>query len=226
MKLLSATVRNYRLHRDTTVAFDGSRTLIGGPNETGKSTLIEAIHRGLFLKATVTGEAQKSMQSSLFPGHPEVEIRFAADGDEYHLIKRFSGGNGTAQLAHVGGTTLQGDAAESRLAQLLGVEEPGGGRGVLDRVSRQWAHLWVWQGMSGEDPAVQTADQQTQLLQQLQRSGGTVAMQSELDGKVAARFSGAREQTFIRGGNPRAGSDLDKAQAEMREAEQGYAHAE
>ena len=78
MKLISATVRNYRLHRDVTVTFDPSRTLIGGANETGKSTLIEAIHRGLFLKATVTGEAQKSMVSMIHNGHPEGEVRFVA----------------------------------------------------------------------------------------------------------------------------------------------------
>ncbi|MBZ0188390.1 MAG: ATP-binding protein, partial [Candidatus Obscuribacterales bacterium] len=42
MKLLSATVRNYRIHRETTVDFDPSRSLIGGPNESGKSTFIEA----------------------------------------------------------------------------------------------------------------------------------------------------------------------------------------
>mgnify|MGYP003471247982 CR=1 FL=1 len=64
MKLLSAVVRNYRVHREVAVEFDGSRTLIGGPNESGKSTLMEAVHRALFLKATVTGEAQA------FPASP------------------------------------------------------------------------------------------------------------------------------------------------------------
>ena len=51
MKLLSAIVRNYRIHRERSVDFDPSRTLIGGLNEVGKSTLIEAVHRCLFLKS-------------------------------------------------------------------------------------------------------------------------------------------------------------------------------
>lgn len=227
MKLLSATVRNYRIHRDVTVTFDSSRTLIGGANETGKSTLIEAIHRGLFLKATVTGEAQKSMVSTCHAGHPEVEIRFAAQGAEYHLTKRFSGANGTTQLTKTGGGTWQGEEAETRLYALLGVPDIGGGRGILERVAGQWAHVWVWQGQSGDDPASHTDGQQAQLLQQLQQSGGAVAMQSELDGKAAARFAEARGEIFVRSGKAKSGSDLDHAQieAELARGEHGIALA-
>jgi DNA repair exonuclease SbcCD ATPase subunit len=219
MKLLSATVRNYRIHHDLNIDFDQDRTLIGGANETGKSTLIEAVHRGLFLKSTVTGEGQKSMVSTLFPGHPEVEVRFAANGSEYHLTKRFSGTGGTTQLVQVGGQTWRGEEAETRLVRLLGVEELGGGRGILDRVSRQWSHLWVWQGMSGDDPSEHAASQQAHLLQQLQETGGAVAMQSELDGRVASRLAQARDQIFVRAGSARRGSDLDKAQTEAEETE-------
>ena len=226
MKLLSATVRNYRIHRDVTVSFDPSRTLVGGANETGKSTLIEAIHRGLFLKSTVTGEAQKSMVSTLYNGHPEVEIRFVAQGAEYLIKKRFSGANGVAQLIQVGGTTWQGDEAEARLNALLGVPDVGGGRGILERVSGQWAHLWVWQGMSGNDPASSTAGQQAELLQQLQQAGGAVAMQSEFDARVASSFTEAKERIYVRsGGSVKKGSDLDRAQTEAVQAREEHAMA-
>ncbi len=218
MKLLSATVRNYRIHRDLKVDLDQARTLIGGANETGKSTLIEAIHRGLFLKSTVTGESQESMSSTLFPGHPEVEVRFTANGSEYHATKRFSGQNGTTQLVQVGGQTWRGEDAESRLAVLLGVEEASGGRGILARVSQQWSHLWVWQGMSGDDPTEHAVSQQAHLLQQLQQTGGAVAMQSELDGRLASRFAQAKDQIFVRTGSARRGSELDKAQSEAEQA--------
>lgn len=219
MKLLSATVRNYRLHRDLNIDFDQDRTLIGGSNESGKSTLIEAVHRGLFLKSTVTGEGRKSMVSTLFPGHPEVEVCFATNAAEYRLTKRFSGASGTTQLVQVGGQTWQGEEAESRLAGLLGVAELGGGRGILGRVSEQWSHLWVWQGMSGDDPSGHAASQQAYLLHQLQQTGGAVAMQSELDGRVASRFAQGRDQIFVRAGSARSGSDLDKAQTEAELAE-------
>jgi len=225
MRLISVTVRNYRLHRDLKIDFDQARTLIGGANETGKSTLIEAIHRGLFLKSTVTGEGQNSMESTLFPGHPEVEVQFSANGTEYHLTKRFGGGSGTTQLAQGGGHTWQGEEAESRLAGLLGVEESGGGRGILGRVTQQWSHLWVWQGMSGDDPSEHAASQQAHLLQQLQQTGGAVAMQSELDARLASRFAETSSLIFVRAGAARSGSDLGKAQAEEQQAERVRAAA-
>jgi DNA repair exonuclease SbcCD ATPase subunit len=215
MRLLSATVRNYRVHREVTVNFDDSRTLIGGANEAGKSTFIEAVHRALFLKATVTGDAKASMESLYWPGHPEVEVRFQARGREYQLVKRFAGQNGTTRLTMVGGATWQGDEAQARLAELLGVSDVGGGRGILERVSQQWAHLWVWQGEGGGDPAAQLAAQQACLLQQLQESGGAVAMQSALDGRVAARFSQLRRDLFTQGGVARRGSELERAQAQV-----------
>lgn len=224
MKLLSATVRNYRLHREAMVAFDPSRTLIGGPNEVGKSTFIEAIHRGLFLKAKGTGALHKSMASTLYAGHPEVEISFESGGSAYTVRKRFSGQNGTTQLSEVGGQSWQGDDAEETLASLLGSEDATG-RATANKINEQWAHLWVWQGMSGDDPAEHAASQQTELLQRLQETGGSVAMQSELDAKVANRFAKAREQTFVRAGNAKAGSDLDRAQTELSKAETLYATA-
>ncbi|MGI5939297.1 MAG: AAA family ATPase [Thermoleophilia bacterium] len=225
MKLVSATVRNYRIHRETTVDFDPSRTLIAGPNEAGKSTFIEAVHRALFLKATVTGEARASMESMLWPGHPEVEVCFQTGGQEYRLVKRFSGPSGTTRLTLVGGATWQGDEAQSRLVELLGVSDVGGGRGILDRVAQQWAHLWVWQGSSGDDPVVHLSAQQTCLLEQLQEAGGAVAMQSALDGRVAARFAEAKKDVFTQSGAARRGSELDAAQTEVARLETAAAEA-
>ena len=42
------------VHSDISIDFSPQITLIEGANETGKSTLIEALHRTLFLKATAT----------------------------------------------------------------------------------------------------------------------------------------------------------------------------
>jgi DNA repair exonuclease SbcCD ATPase subunit len=222
MRLISATVRNYRVHGSPpTVSFDPALTLIGGPNECGKSTLVEAVHRALFLKATVTGEALESMGSTLFQGRPEVEVRFEAGGTEYQLNKRFSGQTGTVRLTQMGGQTWQGEEAETRLARLLGVDEVGGGKGVLDRVKRQWAHLWVWQGESGDDLAETVEAQQAGLLRRLQQVGGAVAMQSEADDRVASRFSLARDLIYGKsaGGTALKGSELGQAQTGVQVAE-------
>src|SRR4051794_27834868 len=125
MRIDSITVRNYRVHGNLTVTFPEALTLIGGPNESGKSTLIEALHRALFLKANVTGEAQESMVSNGHARLPEVEVRFTVGADQYLLTKRFSGHTGVTRLVQVGGASWSGDEAESRLAALLKVENVG-----------------------------------------------------------------------------------------------------
>lgn len=226
MRLQAAIIRNYRLHRDLTVEFDPHRTLIAGDNESGKSTLVEAIHRALFLKSTVTGAVLDEMHSRLYTGYPEVELRFAMGEGVYELRKRFAGQQGTVTLSRIGGESWQGEEAEARLAALLGVEPAGGGRGIERRLLSQWAHLWVWQGHGGEDPAQYVAAQQHQLLQRLQRIGGAVAMQSARDGRIAEHFAGLYEDIFIKGGKPKASSELAAAEAETEKARERVRQAE
>ena len=219
MHIKSITIRNYRVHRELSVPLDDFRTLIGGPNECGKSTLVEAVHRALFLKSKITGDVQKSMVSNCFPGAPEVELAFSVGGSNYELSKRFSGNNGTTRLVQHGKEPWFGEDAETRLAALLKVEALGGGRGVGERIVQQWSHLWVWQGESGNDPSQHANLQKDDLLHQLQRIGGAAALQSELDARVAARFAAAEGGFFTQAGDARANSELDKAEKAASQAE-------
>jgi chromosome segregation ATPase len=226
MRLHSATVRSYRRHRELTISFDPHLTLIVGDNESGKSTLVEAIHRALFLKSTVTGAVLNEMRSLLHAGYPEVELRFDVGGESYQLRKRFAGPHGTTALSRSGGQTWRGEEAEVRLAGLLGVEPAEGGKGIEKRLLSQWAHLWVWQGKGGEDPAADAATQQQQLLEQLQRIGGAVAMQSALDGRIAEHFAKLHDDLFKRDGKAKAGSALAAAEAEWQSAQERFRNAE
>ncbi|MFM8979325.1 MAG: AAA family ATPase [Planctomycetia bacterium] len=83
MRILSVHVQNYRVHRDCEVEFDAARTVVGGPNESGKSTLAEAIHRALFLRHSVGGTTHEAMRSAHGGGMPEVTLRFEAGGSTY-----------------------------------------------------------------------------------------------------------------------------------------------
>lgn len=213
MRLISATVRRYRAHAERTIEFDPSLTLIGGPNESGKSTFAEAIHRALFLKAKTGGAAQKAMVSTRFPGAPEVELRFEVGGRLYRLAKRFSGASGSATLAEENGPTWQQAEAESKLAELLGVESPEGGRGAASRSEGQWAHLWVRQGESGHDPSAHATGQSEPLLARLKSEGGAAAMESDRDSRVAAYFQKQLAEFFTAStGKTLANSDLDRAE--------------
>ncbi|MFO1490600.1 MAG: AAA family ATPase [Kiritimatiellia bacterium] len=138
---------NYRLHQNLEVRFNDAITLIGGPNESGKSTVVEALHRALFLKAKGNTEYHRAMQSTMHTGQPEVELVFEEDGRVWTLRKRFAS-NGTTTLTPQGGEALRGDEAEVELARLLRVEAGVAGKAV----DTQWAHLWVWQGQAATAP--------------------------------------------------------------------------
>jgi len=216
MRLISATLRNYRIHRELKIEFDLERTLIGGPNECGKSTLVEAIHRGLFMRARVTGSHQQAMKS-FHGGHPEVELVFEVGLRRYQLRKRFSGQTGTTSLTSAGGAALSGDSAETELARLFWVSCDATAKVACEH----WAHLWVWQGQSGLDPAEHANRQRDTLLQRLGKTGGATAiMQSELDSRVAKIFADASAATFKQGDKSKVDSDLARAEAELAAAQE------
>lgn len=211
MRLTSITVRNCRVHRELKLTLDPARTLIGGPNSSGKSTLVEAAHRALFLRAKGNSEHHRLLRSTLHNGHPEVEVEFQARGRNWQVQKKFSGANGTTRLTESGGATLAGDEAEAKLRSLLGVDEEG-------KATAQWAHLWVWQGRAGEDPTEHANAQRDALLSRLQHDGGAAAMQSATDARVAAAVAAECDAIFKLNGEAKIGSELGRARAEAAEA--------
>ncbi len=219
MRLVSATVKNYRIHRDTTVEFDSCRTVIGGPNESGKSTFVEAVHRGLFLKSRVTGDLRNEMLSLTSQGVPQAEVLFEMDGKRYRITKEFNGPRGTTTLTQIGGYTLSGEEAELKMAELLGAGLVSG-KASRDRLISQWVHLWVWQGRGMEDPTEDAQSQNENLIRRLQEVGGAVAKQSERDSRVAEHFANRANEIFTAKGQPRKGSELYNAQEGLRKTEE------
>lgn len=223
MRILSITARNYRLHRDLTVELDPSRNLIGGPNESGKSTLAEAMHRALFCRYRTGGELQQSMRSDIHNGQPEVKLVFETGGRTWTLDKRFSGTTGTIRLASNDGTSLQGDDAEDRLAQLTG--NPEGAANRINELATRWAHLWVWQGTSGSDAAVHAAKRKDELVQRLQQQGLAAVMQSQTDEHVREAIRTSHDAIFNRNGTVKAGSKLDSSAKQLAGEEANLARA-
>ncbi len=220
MHFLSLTVRCYRIHRELSVEFAPGLTLIGGPNETGKSTLIEALHRALFLRAKGNTEFHRAMVSHLHGGRPEVTLRFSAAGTTYELRKAF-GANGTTVLSAVGAAALTGDAAESELARLVGAEAAQGRRGI----EGQWAHLWVWQGTSIGDPTEHATTQQDALRPKLQAAGGDALLTSRTDTRVAQHFADVIRQYFTQRAQPAKNGPLGQAASALANAELDHARA-
>lgn len=151
MRLIRCRLESIRRHRSLEVSFAPGLTLIGGANESGKSSLVEAMHRALFVRSSATGAAIRDLRSATHAGHPQVEIDFDAAGHRWSLLKCFSGAGGTTRLSRTGQQVLLGGDAEDQLSVLLGVEEIIGSRQVNRVLPTRWAHLWVMQGLAGRN---------------------------------------------------------------------------
>jgi DNA repair exonuclease SbcCD ATPase subunit len=229
MRLLSARVRDYRLHRNCSVDFDSRFTVIAGPNQSGKSTLAEALHRALFLPVKTGGELLKGMQTDPFLNDPEVELCFEAAGQPWQLRKRFAGSRGSVSLRDAGGRSLQGDAAEERLAELIGTAAVPRNRGAADQLRERWGHLWVWQGSASTNPLELGGRgyDHDRLVERLQ-AGADLGIQSPLDLAVIDSIEVRYGEVFTAGGANRApqvkrGSPLQLARAATEQAREALA---
>ena len=209
MRLRSCRLRQVRQHGDLELSFGTRLTLIGGPNETGKSTLVEALHKGLFLRSTATGRGVEELRSRTHAGLPDIEIRFEASGELWQLRKRFAGASGTCQLSGSSSPALNGPAAEERLAQLLGYDAPVEGRRIA-QLPERWAHLWVRQGNAGDNPIEGSQERYDygRLVEQLQGRGSAEAMASRLDQRVLAELEQRLSASYTATGRVKAGSPL------------------
>lgn len=179
MRINKVTVRNYRILENLTVEFNDAITVIGGLNETGKSTLLEAIHRGLVLDPQAGGQVRESMKTAFADAPPEVTVEFTTGGTRYTAHKVFSGQTGRINLTAPGQPALNGEPAEKKLAQLLGMSELLGAqqRAALDA---SFSMFFVRQGRSLEHSG-EIIPPAGQLMELLQRDGSAGLLASEAD---------------------------------------------
>lgn len=216
MKLLSLTASNYRIHAATSVQFDPALTLIGGPNESGKSTLVEALYNALFMRSRKSGYELDKMKSRL-GGDPEVTVSFEQNSKTYTIKKIFRGTTGRSSLDSADGTVhLEGDEAEKKLFALLGIEEQENAHAL----PQQWAHLWVRQGESSTSPTATAAERQHQLFDLLQRGISPAAslVQSAEDARLARQFDDLVNSLFNKNGSPKANTAISQASALHKES--------
>jgi hypothetical protein len=160
MKLQRIRLEQVRQFREAIVFrdLDAGINLFSGPNEAGKSTVVAAI-RAAFLERHRSNGVEDLRPWGDSAAAPEIDIDFEWDGRSYGLSKRFlqrkrctleigavDGSNGGAAIPR---ETLDGAAAEDRLAELFGFHYAS--RGASD--APQWGVpglLWIQQG-SGQD---------------------------------------------------------------------------
>jgi chromosome segregation ATPase len=220
MRLISVTIRNYRMHRELTVEFDPSRTVIGGPNEAGKTTIVEAVHRALFLRSRASGDVLEEMRSNVHAGHPSVDLVFESGGTVYTVGKQFTGAaNALTTLHEAGGPLLRNEDAERKLSQLVGAE-PIQGKNAERKLRMQWGHLWVWQGEAHANPILNEdlGESRTRLWDRLGRLEDGGVMQSPADAAVGRSIAETHAKRTKDEGKPRADSPLGRAEASLHAA--------
>jgi energy-coupling factor transporter ATP-binding protein EcfA2 len=211
------------------VAFDPRFTVITGANQTGKSTLAEALHRALFLPVKTGGTVLDGMKTDPFVADPEVELSFECGGERWNLRKRFAGTRGSVSLQDSSGRSRQGDEAEDKLAELIGTAAVARTRAAADQLKERWGHLWVWQGSSSSNPfgLSTSAYDHDRLVERLQ-AGAELSVQSPLDLAVLDDIQRRWGEVYTPGGANRApqvrrGSALQLARAAVGEAQDDLA---
>jgi hypothetical protein len=212
MRLKQVTIRNYRIHREITVDFHPKLQLIGGRNESGKSTIVEAIHRCLFLAAKGQTSDHRAMLPRDGAGIPEVELFLENNGKDYRIYKKFAGLKGVVEFDEIGASRLSGEKADGAISQLLGAESGISGKAMTS----SWAHLWIEQGQSFQDPTEKTKLPAEQLNARLRALGGSALSSSNKDAELAKHFQEERTKIF-KGLNDefKDGSAVGKAKTAM-----------
>ena len=146
MKLRSLAVNQFKKFTVPT-QLDGMAdglNLVVGPNEMGKSTLLDALRAVLFERHGSKARAITDLQNDRSAAAPVVEATFELDDGSYTITKRFIK-RPYARLDCPDGRKLEGDAAEAMLRDLLGFSESAV-RGASPESLGMWGVLWCNRG--------------------------------------------------------------------------------
>ena len=145
MQLERIVATNFRKFRDPMVieGLGSGLNVVIEPNETGKSTLLEALRAGLFVRHGTKNQLAQSFMPFGENVAPEVEIEFQIDGERWRVAKKFL--KSPALEVHGPKGRTSGDAAEEKLQALLGFERSTSRDADLDSYGALGL-LWVGQG--------------------------------------------------------------------------------
>lgn len=203
MELVKVSIKNYKIHNEVTIDFERGLNLISGNNETGKSTLVDAIHKALFFKASGNSVVHKSLKSKSASGDPTVELEFKV-GEQAYTLKKIFASKGETVLRSSKGEVYEDDAAEEALSRLLGEETGVKKSDIKDK----WRHLWILQGNSGDLSVEDINAQQNSLFQNLQEDGVSSVILSEVDKQLMKTIEEQVKQVFTDQGKVRTGTRL------------------
>ena len=148
MKIRSLAVNQFKKFTSPTRldSIEDGLNVVVGPNEMGKSTLLDALRAVLFEKHSSKAQSILALQNDRNQAAPVIELTIELDDGLYRVTKRFIK-KPYARLSCPDGRTLEGDVAEDTLRRLLDIHEPGK-TGAKPETLGMWNVLWVQQGRS------------------------------------------------------------------------------
>lgn len=155
MKLINLRVNNVgTLAGELTLPdFADGLTVIHGPNETGKTTLIAALRAVLFEKHSSKNARVEQLQTWHTDAPPEAWLTFEHQGIRHELHKRFIRQEASELTIHDRPPREQsGSKADAYLRDLLETQDPGRARDVDDKLGI-WPFLWPAQGQLSQPEA-------------------------------------------------------------------------
>ncbi|MFN8619175.1 MAG: AAA family ATPase [Chloroflexota bacterium] len=98
IRITRLALTDVRRHRSLELRPAPGLTVIRGPNESGKSTIQQALELVLFRRATSTAAEVAAVRRWGSTGEPVIELAFEMDGKPATLVKRFAGTKGSVRL--------------------------------------------------------------------------------------------------------------------------------
>ncbi len=148
MKLRALAVNQFKKFTSHTKleGIEDGLNVVVGPNEMGKSTLLDALRAVLFEKYDSKAKSIRELQNERNKAGPVVKLTFELENGLYGISKRFLK-RPYARLECPDGRILEGSAAEDELRALLCFGKPGSGGAGPENLG-MWNVLWVKQGGS------------------------------------------------------------------------------
>ncbi len=127
MRISRLQITDMRRYRDLDISLSPGLTVVRGPNEAGKTTILRAIELVLTRKVTSASADLDALRPWDAPedSRPVIGIDFEQEDEEGihegHLEKAFRGPKGTVRLDFNGTTTTDPALADEQLAELTGI---------------------------------------------------------------------------------------------------------
>jgi DNA repair exonuclease SbcCD ATPase subunit len=149
MRLTRISLSDFKRHAELDIEPAAGLTIIRGPNEAGKSTILEALQLVLFRKADSTREDVRLAQRWGSTSAPQVTVELDSDGRMFRLVKHFAGPRGEAELVADGEAIRDPALIQEQVAELTGVPSEG-----FLRATASVAHAELADVAGSDGPAI------------------------------------------------------------------------